>query len=120
VRFLVDECTGPTVARWLREEHEVFSVHDEARGAGDDEVIERAFTGRWISITNDKDFGGKIFKEHRPHCGVVFLRLQNERTANKIKVLRRLLEEFADELADRFVVVNETQARFSGNVRDRG
>jgi len=46
--------------------------------------------------------------------------LQNERTANKIKVLRRLLEEYADELADRFVVVTETQVRFSGNVSDRG
>ncbi len=116
----MDECTGPAVARWLREEHEVFSVHDEARGASDDEVIERAFAGGWILITNDKDFGEKIFKEHRPHCGVVFLRLQNERTANKIEVLRRLLEEYAGELADRFVVVTETQVRFSGTPRDRG
>jgi len=32
MRFLVDECTGPKVARWLREQgHEVFSVYDEAR-----------------------------------------------------------------------------------------
>jgi predicted nuclease of predicted toxin-antitoxin system len=27
MRFLVDECTGPAVARWLREQgHDVFSV----------------------------------------------------------------------------------------------
>lgn len=27
MRFLVDECTGPAVARWLREQkHEAFSV----------------------------------------------------------------------------------------------
>ena len=45
MRFLVDECTGPAVARWLRDEqeHEVFSVYDEARGAGDDDLIEKAF-----------------------------------------------------------------------------
>ena len=31
MRFLVDECTGPTVAKWLRgKSHEVFSVYDEA------------------------------------------------------------------------------------------
>jgi hypothetical protein len=33
VRFLIDESTGPAVARWLREQdHDVFSVFDEARG----------------------------------------------------------------------------------------
>jgi hypothetical protein len=32
MRFLVDECTGPAVAEWLRgQKHEVFSVYDEAR-----------------------------------------------------------------------------------------
>jgi hypothetical protein len=31
MRFLVDECTGPSVAQWLRElHHDVFSVYDEA------------------------------------------------------------------------------------------
>ena len=33
MRFLVDECTGPKVAEWLRGQgHEVFSVFEEARG----------------------------------------------------------------------------------------
>jgi len=33
MRFLVDECTGPAVAEWLRnQKHEVFSVFEEARG----------------------------------------------------------------------------------------
>lgn len=33
MRFLVDECTGPAVARWLRDQqHDVFSVYEEARG----------------------------------------------------------------------------------------
>jgi len=42
MRFLVDECTGPKVAAWLRAEgHEVFSVFDEARGVEDDQVIQK-------------------------------------------------------------------------------
>jgi len=33
MKFLVDECTGPAVAHWLRMQgHEVFSVYEEARG----------------------------------------------------------------------------------------
>ena len=40
MRFLVDECTGPAVARWLREQsHEVFSVYEEARGMSDDDIL---------------------------------------------------------------------------------
>jgi uncharacterized protein with PIN domain len=31
MRFLVDECTGPAVAKWLREQgHDVVSVYDES------------------------------------------------------------------------------------------
>jgi predicted nuclease of predicted toxin-antitoxin system len=61
MRFLVDECTGPSVARWLREQqHEVFSAYEEARGMDDEEMILKAFDENWILITNDKDFGEKI------------------------------------------------------------
>ncbi len=114
MRFLVDECTGPAVARWLREEkHEVLSVYEEARGMEDDAVIAKAFAENWILITNDKDFGEKIYRERRSHKGVVLLRLEDERAANKIAALRRLLEGYAGQLANQFVVVTERQVRFA-------
>lgn len=60
MRFLGDECTGPKVAQWLRDqEHEVFSVYEEAQGIEDDVVIGKAYDEDWILITNDKDFGEK-------------------------------------------------------------
>lgn len=114
MRFLVDECTGPAVAVWLRQQkHDVFSVYGEARGMEDDDVIRKAFAEGWILITNDKHFGEKIYREGCPHRGVVLLRLANERAANKIDTLRRLLEKYADQLADRFAVVSESQVRFA-------
>ncbi|MEN6393603.1 MAG: DUF5615 family PIN-like protein [Anaerolineaceae bacterium] len=113
MRFLVDECTGPAVASWLRmQNHEVFSVYEEARGMNDDEVIVKAFAENWILITNDKDYGEKVYREQRPHKGVVLLRLEDERAANKIAALRRLLEVYADQIEDQFVVVTEKQVRF--------
>jgi len=46
MRFLVDEFTGPAVAKWLREHgHEVFSVFEEAQGIDDDAVIRKALEG---------------------------------------------------------------------------
>lgn len=107
MRFLVDECTGPAVARWLLERgHDVYSVYDEA-------VIRKAYDENRILITNDKDFGEKVFREHYVHHGVVLLRLSNERSKNKISVIQKLLEEHGENLPNRFVVVTERQVRFA-------
>lgn len=114
MRFLVDECTGPAVARWLRAQgHDVFSVYDEARGADDDEVLRNALAGNRVLITNDTDFGEKVHRERRAHHGVVLLRLDDERAPVKIETLRRLLQSYADRLPGQFVVVTETKVRFA-------
>jgi predicted nuclease of predicted toxin-antitoxin system len=113
MRFLVDECAGPRLARWLSSEgHEVFSVYNQARGAGDDYLIEKVYTEEWILITNDKDFGEKVFRERRPHHGVIFMRLRDEAPDNKIAVMKGLLDEYSDRLVDQFVVVTESRVRF--------
>lgn len=114
MKFLVDECTGPQVARWLQKQgHDVFSIYDQARGVSDDKVIELAQVQRRILITNDRGFGEKVFRERRPHHGVVFLRLADERVVNKIRVLGQLLTRYSDSIADSFVVVTEAGVRFA-------
>ena len=114
MRFLVDECTGPKVAEWLRaQNHEVFSVFDEMRGADDEQIIQKVFDESWLLITNDKDFGEKVYRERRAHHGIIFMRLADERAANKIEVLRRLLASYAEKLPNQFVVVTETRIRFA-------
>lgn len=114
MRFLVDESTGPWVAQWLREQgHEVFSVFEQSRGSNDDDIIQKAFSENWILITNDKDFGNKIFRDQKPHKGVVLFRLDDERAVMKIEVIRRLLENYADRLENQFVVVTENAVRFA-------
>jgi predicted nuclease of predicted toxin-antitoxin system len=114
MKFLVDECTGPSVAAWLRDDgHEVFSVYEDARGVEDDIILQKAFEENWILITNDKDFGDKVFRNGRLHKGVILLRLEDERATSKIKVLSHLLEKYIDRLPNAFVVVTEKQVRFA-------
>lgn len=114
MRFMVDESTGPSVATWLRDQgHEVFSVYEEARGMDDDEIIEKAFAESWILITNDKESGEMVRRRGLPHKGLILLRLQDERPPNKIKRLRRLLEEYSKELPSNLVVVTETRLRLA-------
>lgn len=114
MRFLVDACTGPSVARWLRSEgHDAFSIYDETPGVSDDVVMAQAVREERILITNDKDFGEKVYREHKPHCGVIFLRLSDERSTQKIKTLHYLLTNYADRLPGRFVVATEKHVRFA-------
>ena len=114
MRFLVDECTGPAVASWLRDQnHEVFSVFDEARGIDDDDIIQKAVDEKRILITNDKDFGDKVYRDGRLHRGVILLRLEDERAASKIHVLSHLLDTYSDRLPNSFLVVTEKQVRFA-------
>ena len=92
MRFLVDECTGTKVADWLKKQnHEIFSVFDEARGMDDRTILEKCFTENRILITTDKDFGEMVIRENKPHKGIIFLRLVNESYPNKIKVIGQLL-----------------------------
>ena len=114
MKFLVDECTGPAVAAWLRDQnHDVFSVFDQARGMDDDDIIRKARDEQWILITNDKDFGDKVYRDGRLHRGVILLRLEDERSASKIQVLSRLLETYSVRIPTSFLVVTERQARFA-------
>ena len=112
MRFLVDECTGPAVAQWLRERgHDVFSVFQSTPGIGDFDVLRLAVAESRILVTNDKDFGEAIFRDRQPHRGVVLLRLEDETSASKIAVLERLLATGGDAIANQFVVVTETRVR---------
>lgn len=79
----------------------------------DDQILHKAFTEDWVVITNDKDFGEKVYRERQPHRGIIFLRLADERSGNKIDVLQRLLTNHISQLANRFIVVTETHVRFA-------
>jgi len=114
MRFLVDESTGPRVAEWLSGQgHEVFSVYESARGTDDEMIVQKAYAENWILITNDKDFGEKVYREHKPHHGIVLLRLNDERAQVKIEVLKRLLANYSDRLTEQFVVATEKSVRFA-------
>lgn len=87
-------------------------MFEEARGLEDDAIVRKAYEEDWILVTNDKDFGEKVFREHYPHKGIVLLRLEDERSSVKIETLKQLLANYSERLADNFVVVTEERVRF--------
>lgn len=112
MRFLVDECTGPAVANWLRKQgYDVFSVYDQSRGITDDEIIQKAFSENRILVTNDKDFGEKIFRDNKAHKGIILLRLEDERANSKITAIEQLLKNHSDKIKNNFIVATENRVR---------
>lgn len=79
----------------------------------DTDLLSKAYSEDWILVTNDRDFGELIFRERREHKGVIFIRLADERSANKIAVLRHVLDNYAERLQGQFVTVTEKRIRFA-------
>ena len=101
------------LARWLRERgDDVRAVEEETPGKDDRDILLDAVADNRILITNDKDFGTLVFAEGMAHCGVILLRLEDERAASKIAAVANVLQRYGDALENQFVVVTETSVRF--------
>jgi predicted nuclease of predicted toxin-antitoxin system len=112
MRFLVDECTGTSVANWLKNEnHEVFSVFEQWRGASDDAILEKCHQENYILITSDKDFGEMVFRNQKVHNGIILVRCNPNNFVKRIEVLSKLLKNYPDKLENNFVVVSNESVR---------
>ncbi len=112
MRFLVDECTGSRVARWLLDNGFVaISVFDEMREIDDISLLEYAVQNNLILITNDKDFGELVYNRGFDHKGVILLRLDDQGSQNKIAVLEKFLRSHKKSVENNFSVVTEKSVR---------
>ena len=120
MRFLVDECVGPSVVRWLRDNnYDATSAYEECHGWEDERILERAFSEKRIIVTLDKDFGDLVFRMKLPHCVIMLLRCGYCGPAKKISMMKNVLKHHESELSGSFIVVTETAIRISGAARDR-
>ena len=112
MEFIVDESTGAAVVEYLRAVgHDVLAVAEAMPQADDGNILARADSEARILITNDKDFGELVFRSGQAHQGVVLLRLRDESPANRVRVLKAVLEQYADRLVGRFTVATESRIR---------
>lgn len=112
MKFLADENIGLEVVVFLRVRGiDVVSITETSPGVGDAVVLVKAAEEDRILLTSDTDFGELVYHARQQHAGVILLRLDDERNANKIRVLTDLLDKYADELVGSFTVVTETNVR---------
>lgn len=112
MKFLLDENIGKEVARFLEKlGHSAFRVRLISPGIEDYGVLDLSVSKDSILITSDKDFGELIFKEGQPSTGVVFLRLQDESSTNKIKATQKVFSKHKN-IKNKFVTVKEKDGKF--------
>ena len=84
MRWLADECVSPDIlARLRRMGHDVDHILELDRGADDDSISIRAREQNRLLLTEDNDFGERVFRRGELIPGVVFLRIESEEPALK-------------------------------------
>ena len=112
LQFLVDESTGIAVIRYLRGfGYDVLAVAEAMPKADDLDILARAVSERRILVTNDKDFGELVYRSGQAHHGVLLLRLRDESSANRVRVVKAILEHYEDQLTSHFIVATESAVR---------
>lgn len=112
MQFIVDESTGAAVVEYLRDAgHDVHAVVETMPQAGDLDILARAVGEGRILVTNDKDFGELVFHRGETHGGVLLLRLRDESADNRVRVVKTVLEQYADRLSGSFTVATEGYVR---------
>ncbi len=112
MRFLFDQSTDRRLALYLKElGHDVTVVAaDYPPSLPDEQVLTIAQQEQRILVTEDRDFGELIFRWHRRHAGVIYLRLTPMELETKTARVQAVLNRYAEHL-DKFVVVTERAVR---------
>jgi hypothetical protein len=88
------------------------TVLECARGAGDAEISELAYREKRLLLTQDKDFGDRVFRRRDAIPGIVFLRIGPDRRALRWPRLQAAIGRFGADLFGRYTVIEESRFRF--------
>lgn len=112
VKLLIDVGLGRKVEKWLEhKDYDAISIRDIDPRMPDVEILKIAVFEKRLIITMDKDFGELIYKSKWPHSGVLLLRLEDERSEEKIKVVDTILNDYWTEIVGKFSVFKNNKLR---------
>ncbi len=114
MNFLADEsCAGPVI-RALREAgHDVVAIAEVAKGATDEQVLERALNEKRILITEDRDFGELVYARGRSSAGVILVRFHGRARGAKPATVVEAAAKLGSRLQDAFTVIEPGRVRIS-------
>ena len=78
----------------------------------DEDLLTLANKEERILITNDKDFGELTFLQKKLSTGIILLRVKKHTAQDKVRLIKKLLQNYSDKLLNYFVVITKTKIRF--------
>jgi predicted nuclease of predicted toxin-antitoxin system len=112
MQFLADESCDAIMVRALRAQGwDVSVVADTIAGAPDDQVLQTAVDEERVLITQDRDFCALVFRDGKPHAGIVLVRIPDNRRAEKAQRIIDLVDQAADRLSGAMTTLTLTSIR---------
>lgn len=111
MNFLLDVNASGVLAEWLLERgHDIAEVGRKDPRMSDDEILDWAVRESRIIVTTDNDFEEMIWRQGRPHCGV--LRLENLPRSERISLLIDVVDRHGRDLeAGAIIIASSTKFR---------
>ena len=111
-KLLIDVGVGKKVEEWMKTlQYDTKTIRDIDPRMPDIEILKIAAAEKRLLITMDKDFGELVYKSGWSYSGVLLLRLEDENTAEKIKVLETILNNYASKISNKFSVYKKNKLR---------
>ena len=108
MEFLIDLGASGALVQWLIDAgHDVVQVLDEDARMADSDILQWAIQEGRIIVTTDDDFEEMIWREGRPHSGV--LRLENLPRGERLGLLEEVLNRHSRDLAEGAIVIAESR-----------
>lgn len=115
MNFLADEsCAGPVILALRETGHDVVAIAEVAKGATDEQVLERAVNEKRVLITEDRDFGELVYARGRSSAGVILVRFHSRARHAKPATVLEAVRKLGPRLRDAFTVVEPGRVRISG------
>ena len=109
--FLIDENLPlPIVERLIADGHEVEFVSELELSMPDSQILRRARRDQVI-ITEDKGFGGLVFRDQLPTNGVILVRLEGMSMERRAELVTQTVAELGDDLIGSFTVISHGGTR---------
>ena len=113
IKFLADVNVEKEIVDYLSEnKYDVKWIPDYNCEMLDEDLLKLATTEKRILITNDKDFGELTFLQKRLSTGIILLRVKGQKAQIKVKLMKKLLQNYSDKILGHFVVVTREKFRF--------
>ena len=108
MKFLIDVNASGSVPQWLiKQGHDVSIVSKINPRMTDADILNWAQSEQRIIITTDSDFEEMVWRQARPHCGI--LRLANLPRAERMSLLQDVLERHGHDLENSAIVIADSK-----------